>query len=74
MSVFSDLCMRARACGVTRLVFTAELFEQSTPEGICGGWSCIAGRASDEDAMAKADGRTGEEALRNLVANLEYRR
>jgi hypothetical protein len=71
MSVFSDLCMRARRLGATRLIFTAELYDHENPEGVVGHWSVVAGTRSDEDAIGQAEGVSGEHALRNLVDALE---
>lgn len=71
MSVFADLCMQARKLGATRLIFTAELSGAATPEGICGTWTCVGGEARGEDALAMGSGRTGEEALRLMVDQLE---
>jgi hypothetical protein len=71
MSVFSQLCLRARRLGAQRLIFTADLFEVETEEGICGAWTCIGGSLHGEDAVGLAHGRTGEEALRALVDKLE---
>lgn len=74
MSVFSNLCLQARQLGASRLVFTADIFAESSPEGICGHWTCAGGSSKTEDALAVAEGRTGEEALRNLVHVLGLRR
>lgn len=70
MSVFSDLCMRARRKGAARLIFTADLFDTDA-DGICGSWTCVGGGQYGEDAVGIAHGRTGEEALRALVEKLE---
>lgn len=74
MSVFVDLCVRARKLGASRLVFHAELFDGPLENGIVGAWTCIGGNARNEDALAQATGRSGEEALRNLVDTLERKR
>lgn len=72
MTVFAKLCMRARAKGAARLIFTADLFQQATDEGICGDWTCIGGDIHGrDDALGIGHGRTGEEALRELVDKLE---
>lgn len=71
--MFSDLCMRARRKGASRLIFTADIFEAETDGGIVGDWTCVGGSKHGEDAVGMAHGRTGEEALRSLVDRLEAR-
>jgi len=74
MSAFSDLCLRARRLGAGRLIFTADIFETERANGVCGSWTCIGGDPKGEhDALAVAHGVTGEQALRNLVDELERR-
>lgn len=72
MTVFSELCLRARKLGCKRLIFTADLFAEEESDGICASWTVVGGDAlGREDAVGIAHGRTGEEALRALVAKLE---
>jgi hypothetical protein len=71
VSVFSKLCLRARELGAGRLIFTADIFATETSPGICGDWTCVGGSKATEDSIGIAHGRTGEEALRNLVDQLE---
>ena len=71
MSVFSELCIRARKLGAGRLIFSADLYDAEDEPGICGHWTCVGGGKYGEDAVGLAHGRTGEEALRRLVEKLE---
>lgn len=70
MSAFSELCIRARKLGAARLIFTVDIFD-TDENGICGNWTCIGGGRYGEDSVGIAHGRTGEEALRHLVTDLE---
>lgn len=68
MSVFRDLMARAAARGPTHLRFAVDL--EAASKETSTAWACeVADAAPGEDAAAF--GRTGEEALRNLVAKLE---
>jgi hypothetical protein len=72
-SVFASLCLRARRYGAKRLTFSASLFEEERGAGIVGDWTCIGGDEYGRESVGIAHGRTGEEALRFLVEQLETR-
>lgn len=70
MSAFSDLCHEAQVYGAKELTFRVDLPKFSRglgngEVGLEGSWTCIA--LGERDLEAKAEGRTGEEALRRVV-------
>jgi hypothetical protein len=74
--VFPTLCMKAREAGASSLHFVAELAtclatDEAGGVGAPESWSCTAYSSSGPGPLAKAYGRTGEEALRELVQKLE---
>lgn len=77
LRVFPGLCLRAREAGASSLHFVAELATCLAADGEQGvgapeSWSCTAySRSPSEGPLAKTYGRSGEEALRNLVDKLE---
>ena len=64
MRVFPTLCYRASRQGVRKLVFVAQLDDDS--------WTVEAYTSTKRwSAVASAAGKTGQEALSNLVDKLE---
>jgi hypothetical protein len=73
LRVFPSLCLRARELGASKLHFVSEL-ETMDGDGVSkeGAWSCAAyDKRESLGPLAKAYGRSGEEALRALVDKLE---
>ncbi len=71
MSVFLELISRARSAGATRLQWECDVTDWASDPRRVGRWTCAA-VATDRNAVpALATGRTGEEALRELVEAME---
>lgn len=71
MSAFTDLLREAETLGATKLTWDCDLRDYASDERRANRWTC---RASLRDATlttVDCTGRTGEEALREIVAFLK---